>query len=96
MSEKVKALGLVLDTMKRKREGIEPPIATCPSCSEPLIGTLKFRGKEFICVACRRLWGFVEPTPAESTPELLARLGELQTQWDAEQSKEDGDAKEKS
>ena len=87
MSEKVKAMELALDAVTRKREGKEPPIATCPSCSEPLIGTFKFPGKEFICVACRRLWGFVEPTPAESTPELLARLKELKTQWQVEQSK---------
>lgn len=90
MSEKVKALGLALDSMARKRDGRDPRIATCPSCSEPLIGTFKFPGKEFICVVCRMLWGFVEPTPAESTPELLARLDELREQWRAEQSKEDG------
>jgi hypothetical protein len=84
MSEKVKALGKVLDVMSRKREGKEPPIATCPSCSEPLISTLKFPGAEFICVVCRRLWGFIDPTPAESTPELLTRLEELRAQWRAE------------
>jgi hypothetical protein len=95
MSEKVKALEMAFDAVTRKREGKEPPVATCPSCSEPLIMTLKFRGKEFICVACRRLWGFVEPTPAESTPELLARLEELRAQWRAEQSSEVIDAPKK-
>ena len=91
MSEKVRALEMAFDAMARKREGKEPPIATCPSCSEPLIGTFKFPGKEFICVVCRRLWGFVEPTPAETTPELLARLEELRKQWKAEQVSDDCD-----
>ena len=90
MSEKVKAIELAFDAMRRKREGKEPPIATCPSCSEPLVGTFKFPGKEFICVACRGLWGFVEPTPAEATPELLARLKELKAQWQAEQDTLEG------
>jgi len=92
MSEKVKALGMALDLMKRKREGKPAPMATCPSCGEPLISTLRFRGYEFICVVCRRHWGFVEPTPAEATPELDARYQELKAQWDAE-IKESDDAR---
>ena len=82
MSEKVKALGLVLDAMKRRKGGKPAPMATCPSCGEPLISTLRFHGYEFICVVCKRLWGFVEPTPVESTPELTARYQELKARWD--------------
>ena len=87
MSEKVKALGLALDAAARQREGRAAPIATCPACGEPLVLTLKFRGKEFICIECRRLWGFVDPMPKEETPELLARLAELKARWEAEQEK---------
>lgn len=95
MSEKVKALGMVLDGMARKKAGRKPPMATCPAhyCGEPLVSTLRFRGYEFICVVCKRHWGFVDPTPAESTPELKARYEELKAQWDAE-IKESDDARE--
>ena len=85
MSEKVKALELAFDAIARKRDGKKPPIATCPSCGEPLVMTFKFLGKEFICVECRRTWGFVEPTPMEETPALLERLAELKAKWKAEQ-----------
>ena len=84
MSEQLKAFGLALDMMKRKKEGKPAPMATCPSCGEPLIMTFKFPGKEFICVECRRLWGFVEPTPVEKTPELETRYQELKAKWTAE------------
>ena len=89
MSEKLKAFEMVLDRAKRKSEGKASPIATCPKCKEPLIMTLKFRGKEFICVECRSLWGFVEPIPAEETPELMTRLKELRAKWEAEQHRKD-------
>jgi hypothetical protein len=48
--------------------------------------TFKFPGKEFVCVECRRTWGFVEPTPVEKTPELEARYQELKAKWGHEQS----------
>lgn len=85
MSEKVKALELAFDAVARKQEGKRPPVATCPACGEPLVLTLKFPEKEFICVECRGLWGFVDPVPIEETPELLARLAELKAKWKAEQ-----------
>ena len=85
MSEIVKALEMALDSIARNRGGRRPPVATCPSCGEPLVMTLKFRGKEFICVECGRTWGFVEPTPKEETPELLDRLAELNAKWKARQ-----------
>lgn len=89
MSEKVKAFELAFDAMERKRTGKPAPMATCPACGEPLIMTLRFPGKEFICVECRRLWGFVEPTPKEETPEIRARYEELKAKWDEEVKGED-------
>ena len=84
-SDEVKALGMVLDMQERKKSGKPAPMATCPRCDEPLISTIKFRGKEFICVACRRLWEFLQPKAAEVTPELQTRYDELKAQWDKEQ-----------
>jgi len=84
MSGKIKAIALALDAVARKQQGKPAPMATCPHCREPLIGTFQFRGKEFICMGCRRLWGFVEPIPAEATPELEARYLELKAKWIAE------------
>jgi len=84
MSEQLKAFQMVIGAIKRKDEGKPPPRATCPACSEPLIMTFRFPGKEFVCVECRKLWGFVEPVPAEETPELKKRYDELKTKWDLE------------
>lgn len=83
-SDGIKALGMVLDMEDRKKTGKPAPMATCPACEEPLVGTIKFPGKEFVCVACRRTWGFIEPRPAEATPELKARYKVLKAQWDDE------------
>ena len=80
--EKIKALGMALGSNASEKWGGSPPVATCPHCSEPLIGTLRFRGYEFVCVCCERKWGFVEPVPKESTPELMARYAELKAKWD--------------
>ena len=59
------------------------PMATCPHDGEPLVSTFEFRGAEFICVVCDRLYGYLSPRPAESTPALEARHQELQAQYDA-------------
>ena len=82
-NNKVKALGMVLDVIARKKTGKPAPMATCPVCKEPLIATIRFRGKEFICVACKRLWEFLDPLPADATPELEARYKVLKAEWDA-------------
>ena len=84
MSDEIKAFVMVLAAIARKQQGKPAPMATCPNCREPLIGTLRFRGKEFVCVGCGRLWGFVDPIPTESTPELEARYRELKAKWDKE------------
>jgi len=84
MSQIVKAFAMALDAIDRKKQGKPAPMAICPHCREPLIGTFRFPGKEFICMGCDRLWGFVEPIPAEATPELEARYQELKAKWHAE------------
>lgn len=88
--EKIKALGMALGSNDPDKWGGKAPMATCPTCGEPLIGTFRFPGKEFVCMGCRRLWGFVEPTPQVSTPELEARYAELKAQFDAEIAGLDG------
>ena len=64
----------------------KPPMATCPADGEPLVSTLEFRGVEFVCVPCGRTYGFLSPAPAESTPEIEARLAVLQAQYDVERA----------
>jgi hypothetical protein len=82
----IKAFGMVIDRAKRQKEGKPPPMACCPSCEEPLIMTFRFPGKEFICVECRGLWGFLDPIAKEITPELNARHDELVAKWEKELS----------
>ena len=86
--EKVKALGMALGSNDSEKWGGKPPMATCPHCSEPLIATFRFRGYEFVCVCCERKWGFVDPVPVVSTPELEARYAELKARWDDSLDKE--------
>ena len=84
MDDKAKALEMALDMADRKKNNRPSPWATCPACDEPLISTLKFPKKEFICVVCRRTWSFLEPKPVEATPELEARYKVLKAKWDVE------------
>ena len=61
-----------------------PPMATCPADGEPLVPTFERSGAEFTCVVCGRWYAFCAACePAESTPELEARLEELTAQYDA-------------
>lgn len=69
-----------------------PPVACCPDCEEPLVMTMEFRGAEFICMVCRRLFGFLSPTPKDETPELRARYDELKAQYDAERAEREANA----
>jgi hypothetical protein len=82
MSEYVKALGLALGLNNPEKWGGKAPMATCDRCGEPLIPTGAFPAKEFVCICCGRLLGYVEPTPVVSTPEVEARQKELQDEWD--------------
>jgi hypothetical protein len=63
-----------------------PPIATCHNDGEPLVSTLEYRGAEFVCVVCGDRYGFLGPKPADTTPELLARLKELTVRYDRERA----------
>ena len=61
----------------------DSPVATCPSDREPLVPTFERRGAEFVCAVCGSWYGFLSPTPADSTPELEARAQELAEAWRA-------------
>lgn len=50
---------------------------------EPLVSTFAFAKYEFICMACGRLYGWVEPLPAEPTPELEALADQRKAEWQA-------------
>jgi hypothetical protein len=63
-------------------------MATCHVDNEPLVGTLKFRGYEFICVVCERKYEFLSPKAAVETPELRARYEELRARWRGQQEAE--------
>lgn len=81
MSEQVKAMGMAFDAIERKRTGKPAPMACCTRCGEPLIGTFRFAGFEFVCICCGRLHDFLQPAPKEATPELDTRQAELQLLW---------------
>ena len=72
-----------IETSNRLLDESKPkPVACCPTDGEPLIFTLERSGAEFHCMVCGRWFGFLSPRPADSTPELIARHAELQTQFD--------------
>jgi hypothetical protein len=49
------------------------PTAGCPrGCDTPLVMTMAFRGKEFYCLDCGRLYEFLEPRRLDTTPEVDA------------------------
>lgn len=70
--------------MVLRPEGTPAPMATCPRDGEPLVMTFEFDGAEFICVVCGMKYGWLAPSKAAATPELTARLAELQVQYDHE------------
>jgi hypothetical protein len=73
MSDTAKALHL----MGRRT----PPVAMCTACpNEPLVFTFERAGYEFTCLGCGGWFGFLDPRPAEATPELdaLAEVRKLE------------------
>lgn len=74
-----------LSTAERLLDGSQArPVACCPHDGEPLIATLEFAGAEFYCVPCGCTFGFLSPTPADPTPELAARIAELEAEYEGE------------
>lgn len=60
----------------------QPKTAMCRVCeNEPLLCTFHWRRKEFICLGCGRLYEWLEPKPAESTPEILAMSEARDKEW---------------
>lgn len=66
-----KAIELALRTAR----GEGPRVAMCPRCpDEVLVATLRWPGAEFYCLGCEGTFSFVDPRPADETPELLERI----------------------
>lgn len=57
------------------------PLAMCPGCKAPLIGTMHVPKEEFYCLECGRSWGFLQPDKGGSE-EDQARYQNLQAEWD--------------
>jgi hypothetical protein len=55
--------------------------ATCHVDGEPLVSTLVFSKKEFVCVVCGRTYGFMEPVAAPETPKIKRRQKTLEKKW---------------
>lgn len=82
MNDTIKALSKISDMDERKREGRAAPMAMCPRCrTEPLVFTFDRPKFEFHCVICGGWFGFLDPIPAEETPEISARQVELNAQY---------------
>lgn len=55
-------------------------VAMC-RCGEPLVMTLHWARYEFYCLSCGKHYGFLDPTPADETPELLERVAAIEAEW---------------
>jgi len=55
----------------------DAPMAMCPRCREVLVSTFERPHKEFLCLGCGEWWEFLQPLPADPTPERLERAEEL-------------------
>lgn len=64
------------------------PTAVCRVDGEPLVSTLAFIHKEFVCVVCGRTYGFLEPASAPSTVELTERADDLRARFHAERDED--------
>lgn len=52
-----------------------PRTAMCPVCpDEVLVSTIRWPAAEFYCLGCQGHFSFVDPRPAETTPELDERI----------------------
>lgn len=57
-------------------------VACCPDCDEVLVGTFAFPKYEFYCLNCGGRYGWLSPRAKDETPELLARIEELTTEFE--------------
>lgn len=57
------------------------PVACCPNDGEPLVATFEYRGAEFVCMECRRTFGYFDPVPAEPNTERIGRQQELDARY---------------
>jgi hypothetical protein len=55
-------------------------MAVC-TCGAPLIGTFHWRAKEWACIECGRLYGFLDCDSAETTDALWQRYEDLHGEW---------------
>jgi hypothetical protein len=60
-----------------------PKLATCPKCKEPVVMTMMFPYKEFLCVCCGWSGGFFDPIPApeDEVEEKTKRYEHLESQF---------------
>lgn len=56
-------------------------VAMCPACGDVLVCTFVWPGKEFVCMACGRLWEWLQPDGKEPTPELDAKCDARLAEW---------------
>lgn len=78
MSEMVNAMKLALGARKYDK----PPIALCPNCEAPLVGTIIFPGAEFYCLDCGQGCSFVSPIEGDPDDEALKeKLATHEQEW---------------
>lgn len=56
-------------------------LATCGYCGAPLIATFHWRGKEWVCIECGRLYEFFGTASKRTTDKLWARYEALLAEW---------------
>jgi hypothetical protein len=56
-------------------------VATCPSCGDVLVMTFAWRGSEFVCLGCSALLGYMDPEPADETPDLTESMAARKAEW---------------
>lgn len=79
MSELANAFKLALGVRKYDK----PPIALCPDCEAPLIGTVVLPGAEFYCLDCGHGCSFVSPIEGDpDDKELNEKLAAYEAEWD--------------
>lgn len=68
-----------------------PKVAMCPACpDEVLVSTFRWSGAEFYCLTCRGHFGWLDPRPADDTPELTARCEAASLAFADEQAEDAG------